>query len=100
MSWLAPSVGAPQPVEVHRIVSRQLQVIGSYGAMAGAYWGAMEFMWRHSERFDWDRMFGGEYGLGEVTVALSRLHSMRESKPIINPSLALTAAPKAAGVVA
>jgi Zn-dependent alcohol dehydrogenase len=52
-----------------------------------AYSKALVFLGRHRERFDWDRMLGRRYGLGEVNDALEAMRSMREIKPIVDPAV-------------
>jgi L-iditol 2-dehydrogenase len=74
-----------QPVEVHRIIDHCLTIIGSYSGVEGDYWKAMEFMRASRDSVDWDRLFGGRYGLDEVTDALRNMQAQTELKPVIVP---------------
>lgn len=79
--------GPDQAVNVARIVSRQLRIVGSLGSDIGAYDGAMRFLADFADEFDWSRMFTGKhYGLGECTEALESLEQMSEIKPVIVPN--------------
>lgn len=75
--------GDPQLIRVHLIVTRALQVIGSLSAHIGDYYDALQFMDRHRDRFDWDRMFGRTYALEDLTDALEAVRSGAEIKPLI-----------------
>lgn len=75
--------GEPQLVRVHLIVTRALQVIGSLSAHIGDYYTALRFMDQHRDRFDWNRMFGRQYRLEDLTAALEAVRSGEEIKPLI-----------------
>lgn len=80
--------GDDQPVNVPRIVGRQLRIIGSLGSDIGAYHRALEFLARGSDTFDWSAMFSGtRHALAGSTGALESLRSMKEIKPVIDPWL-------------
>lgn len=79
--------GDPQPVLAHLITARNLSVLGSIGADTDSYHRALEFMVANRERFDWDRMIGERYALGETTTALRRMREGAEIKPVIDPAL-------------
>jgi L-iditol 2-dehydrogenase len=78
--------GEPQPVAVHRITNRELEVKGTYGAEIGSYHKALEFMKRTRGDYDFGLMLGERYGLHEVTTALERNRSLAEIKPVIDPA--------------
>jgi len=80
--------GARQAIDVARVTTRGLRITGSMSGDIDAYYKALEFLGRHRERFDWDRMLGRRYGLGEVNDALDAMRSMREIKPIVDPAVA------------
>jgi threonine dehydrogenase-like Zn-dependent dehydrogenase len=78
--------GAPQEVDVARIVARQLRVTGTLSSDIGAYHKALEFLVGGMAETDWSLMFTDRrYGLGEATEALDSLATMREVKPLIVP---------------
>jgi threonine dehydrogenase-like Zn-dependent dehydrogenase len=77
--------GGTQEIDAHLIVRRNLTVIGSLGAEIDAYWKAMEFLRHERDRFDWDLLIGGRYGLDDVTAALSAMRDYSETKAVIVP---------------
>lgn len=78
--------GGTQEVDAHLIVRRNLTVIGSLGAEIDAYYKAMEFLRHERDRFDWDLLIGGRYGLDDVTSALGAMRDYSETKAVIVPS--------------
>jgi threonine dehydrogenase-like Zn-dependent dehydrogenase len=78
--------GGTQEVDAHLIVRRNLTVIGSLGAEIDAYYKAMEFLRHERDRFDWDLLIGGSYGLDEVTSALAAMRDYSETKAVIVPA--------------
>jgi threonine dehydrogenase-like Zn-dependent dehydrogenase len=78
--------GDPQPVAVHRITNRELQVMGTYGAEIGSYYKALQFMKHTRADYDFGLMLGERYGLHDVTTALERNRSLAEIKPVIDPA--------------
>ena len=74
-----------QEIDAHLIVRRNLTIIGSLGAEIDAYWKAMEFLRHGRDRFDWDLLIGGRYGLEDVTSALSRMKDYTETKAVVVP---------------
>lgn len=77
--------GEPQPVLGQMITTRGLRIIGSFSGQADAYHKSLQFMERHRDRFDWDQLIGGSYGLDQLTVALEAVESGRETKPLVLP---------------
>jgi L-iditol 2-dehydrogenase len=83
---VAGIVDAKQPkVPVNLITLRALSVRGSFGGHTDSYWKALEFMRRHHERFDFDRLISGSFGLEDATTALQRMQAQQEIKPVIRP---------------
>jgi threonine dehydrogenase-like Zn-dependent dehydrogenase len=78
--------GPPQSIDVSRITTRGLRVLGSMSGEIDAYAKAMEFLDRHQDRFDWDALLGSRYGLDNVTGALEAMQRMDEIKPIFDPA--------------
>jgi L-iditol 2-dehydrogenase len=86
---ISGTVGGPrQEIDVARVTTRGLRITGSMSGDIDAYYKALEFLGRYRDRFDWDRMLGRRYGLGEVNQALDAMREMREIKPIVDPALA------------
>ncbi|HEY4452128.1 MAG TPA: zinc-binding dehydrogenase [Solirubrobacteraceae bacterium] len=79
--------GAAQEIDVARITTRGLRLTGSMSGDVDAYFKAMEFLARHRDRFDWDRMLGKRYGLHQVNDALDAMKRMEQIKPIVDPAL-------------
>jgi L-iditol 2-dehydrogenase len=79
--------GGTQEVNVPRLTTRQLQLVGSMGAEIDGYWKAMQFLDKHRDRFDWDRMLGNEYPLTGLKDAILASRNMSEIKPVIVPAL-------------
>lgn len=79
--------GGRQEVDVSRITTRGLHVLGSMSGEIDSYHKALEFLARHRDRFDWDRLFGSRYGLHNVTEALRSMKRMDEIKPVFDPAL-------------
>ena len=77
--------GGDQAINAPRITSQGLRMRGSMGAEIDAYWKAMQFLVRHRDRFDWDRMFGRDYSLAQVKDALLASRNQSEIKPVIVP---------------
>jgi threonine dehydrogenase-like Zn-dependent dehydrogenase len=78
--------GSRQEVDVARITTRGLRVTGSMSGDIDAYHKALEFLGRHRDRFDWNRMLGRRYGLHEVNDALQAMRRMEQIKPVIDPA--------------
>jgi threonine dehydrogenase-like Zn-dependent dehydrogenase len=67
------------------IVSKQLRIFGSLSGRAKAYWKALEFVSAHQQHFPFGRIISNHYSLDEVNVALQRMKTYQEIKPIIEP---------------
>src|SRR5580704_16818650 len=67
------------------IVSKQLRILGSLSGRAIAYWKAQEFIAAHQGHIPFERMISNRYRLDEVNVALERIKSYQEIKPLIEP---------------
>jgi threonine dehydrogenase-like Zn-dependent dehydrogenase len=70
------------------ITRRQLTILGSWSGEAAQYWRAMQFLSRTKHKFDFDRLVSNRYHLDEVNVAMAKMQSFEEIKPIVLPSLA------------
>lgn len=79
--------GGTQDVNVPRLTTRALQLVGSMGADIDAYWKAMQFLGKHRDRFDWDRMLGNEYPLTRLREAILASRNMDEIKPVVVPAV-------------
>lgn len=77
------AAGRPQSIPAHRIVNRELTLIGSFSGGVDAYFKALDFMRVHRDRFDWDRAIGASYRLDEVSYALDAMGGHRDVKPLI-----------------
>lgn len=79
--------GDRQHVDVARIATRGLTVRGSMSGDVGDYQLALELLERWSGHFDWDRMLGRRYGLGDVAEAMRAMAGQVQIKPVIDPAL-------------
>jgi threonine dehydrogenase-like Zn-dependent dehydrogenase len=79
--------GPPQPLPVATMVTRGIQMRGSMSGAIGDYHTAMTALDRYRDRFDWGRMLGAEYGLGQLADAMSAMRRMEQIKPLIRPAL-------------
>ena len=77
------AAGPLQPIAVHRIVTQDLTLMGSFSGDTDAYYKALEFMRSQRERFDWNRVLGERYPLDHVTDALRALSAHQGLKPVI-----------------
>ncbi|QEC49734.1 zinc-binding dehydrogenase [Baekduia soli] len=80
--------GEPQPINVPRVTTRAVQVLGSMGGDTDAYWKAMRFLSAFRDRFDWDRMLGRRYPLEHLSAAMRSSKEMRDVKAVIDPAMA------------
>lgn len=69
------------------ITRRGLTVMGSWSGEAAQYWRALDFMKNNRHRFDFGQMVTNSYHLDEVNLAMSRMKSLEEIKPVIVPTL-------------
>lgn len=69
------------------ITRGNVNIIGSFSADETHYWRGLEFMSRHRDRFDFDRILSSRFGLDAVGDALEGMQGLREIKPVIIPSL-------------
>lgn len=65
------------------IVKKNIRVIGSFSGDVKSYWKALQFASAHSDRIPFRKMISGTYRLGEVNLALERMHRLEEIKPLI-----------------
>jgi threonine dehydrogenase-like Zn-dependent dehydrogenase len=65
------------------IVKKNIQVIGSFSGDARSYSLALQFLEKHQSAFPFDRMITGRYTLDQVNVALERMKTFQEIKPVI-----------------
>lgn len=65
------------------ITTKNLRVIGSLGGAEKAYWKAMDFISAHQKAIPFHKILSNTYRLEEVNVALERMKSQAEIKPII-----------------
>jgi D-arabinose 1-dehydrogenase-like Zn-dependent alcohol dehydrogenase len=67
------------------IVSKQLRILGSLSGRAKSYWKALVFLSAHQTHLPFERMISSHYSLAEVNVAMQRMKSYEEIKPVILP---------------
>jgi threonine dehydrogenase-like Zn-dependent dehydrogenase len=67
------------------IVNKQLRILGSLSGRAKAYWKALDFIATHRADIPFERMITRHYALDEVNIAMDRMKSYEEIKPVIQP---------------
>ena len=67
------------------IVSKQLRILGSLSGRAKAYWKALDFIAAHQTEIPFARMISNRYLLHQVNIAMERMKSYQEIKPVIEP---------------
>jgi L-iditol 2-dehydrogenase len=74
-------------VEPAKVTTGQLTILGSYSGEAPQYWRALQFLDRTKHKYNFDRVVSNRYGLHEATLAMNRMQSFDEIKPVVVPSL-------------
>jgi threonine dehydrogenase-like Zn-dependent dehydrogenase len=77
--------GGRQEIDVSRVTTRGLRIIGSMSGVIDSYYKAMEFLRGYEDRFDWDRMLGNHYALDELGEAFQSMKRQEEIKPVVVP---------------
>jgi D-arabinose 1-dehydrogenase-like Zn-dependent alcohol dehydrogenase len=67
------------------IVTKQLRILGSLSGRAKAYWKALQFIAAHQRDIPFEKMISNSYPLGEINVAMERMKSYQEIKPVVRP---------------
>ncbi len=65
------------------IVTKQLRILGSLSGRAKAYWKALDFIAAHKDAIPFERMISNRYPLHDVNLAMERMKSYEEIKPVI-----------------
>lgn len=79
--------GPPQPIDISRIVTGMLHISGSFSGAIDSYYKAIEFLERHRDRYDWNRLLSAPRGLADATDALAAMKRGSEIKPVVVPAL-------------
>ena len=86
---VAGTVGGPdQTFPASDISNKNLSIYGSRSASIDHYYKALTFIRAHRDRFEWDLMLGGRYGLEELTLGLERMQQFTEIKAVVVPGAA------------
>lgn len=72
-------------IEPHYIVNRAMTIRGSFSGGIDSYFKALEWMVKHRDRFDFDRIIGERYGLENLTDALVSMRNQQDIKPVVAP---------------
>jgi threonine dehydrogenase-like Zn-dependent dehydrogenase len=67
------------------ITKKNLSVLGSFSGHTDHYWKALRFIEEHQARLPFRRLITNEYALDEVNLALERMRTHEEIKPLIYP---------------
>ena len=73
----------PAPHRLPLIVTKQLRILGSLSGRAKAYWKALDFITAHQASIPFGRMISNHYTLDQVNLAMERMKSYQEVKPVI-----------------
>jgi threonine dehydrogenase-like Zn-dependent dehydrogenase len=79
--------GGEQKIDVAKITTRGLHVMGSMSGEIGDYAEAMHFLETFQGTFDWNRMIGERFGLDDVAEAMDAMRRLEQIKPVIDPRL-------------
>jgi L-iditol 2-dehydrogenase len=79
------TTGATTEVMPALVTRKRLTVSGSWSADASHYWKALNFMVKARDAVDFDRLFSDKYALTEINVAMERMESFTDAKPVIDP---------------
>lgn len=77
--------GHQVPVSPGMITRRHLSILGCFSGEAAQYWRALQFMSRTKEKYNFDALISGRYTMDEVNLALDRMQSFQEIKPVVYP---------------
>ncbi|MGP1614781.1 MAG: zinc-binding dehydrogenase [Pollutimonas bauzanensis] len=66
------------------IVKKNINVIGSFSGDARSYSLALQFIDKHQANFPFEKMITGRYKLDDVNLAMERMKSYQEIKPVIS----------------
>jgi threonine dehydrogenase-like Zn-dependent dehydrogenase len=80
-----PTTGTVEEIQPSTITRKNVNVLGSWSADASHYWKALEFMERARAQVPFEDLFSNEYDLDHAHVALTRMGSFEETKPVIYP---------------
>ena len=78
--------GGSQEVNAPMIVWKALTIFSNKSAFTDSYAAAIQFLARHRDRFDWNRMLSRTYPLERTTEALESMERFAEIKAVIRPN--------------
>ncbi|RSK55153.1 zinc-binding dehydrogenase [Bacillus canaveralius] len=67
------------------ITKKNLKVMGSFSGDISHYWKAVQFIEKHQRDIPFHKLISNEYSLKNVNVALKRMQSFQEIKPVLYP---------------
>lgn len=70
-------------IQPSMIVKKNINVIGSFSGDARSYSLALQFIDKHQKQFPFEKMITGRYKLDDVNLAMERMKSYQEIKPVI-----------------
>ncbi len=79
--------GDPKPMAIPGMafIGKQVLVAGIRSAGIQYYREALDFLARHCDHFDFERMFGATYSLSQIPEAMEKMARLEEIKPIVDP---------------
>lgn len=77
---------SPTPVTFtpYTILQKNLQIIGSGGAIIHHFYKALEFIRTHKDKYDFGAIVSNKYRLEDINEALDNMKSGKEIKPVID----------------
>ncbi|MGG1599698.1 zinc-binding dehydrogenase [Paenibacillus naphthalenovorans] len=72
-------------IQPSMITKKNLKVFGSFSGDISHYWKALQFIAKHQRDLPFSKLISNEYSLKDVNVALKRMQSFQEIKPVLYP---------------
>jgi D-arabinose 1-dehydrogenase-like Zn-dependent alcohol dehydrogenase len=72
-------------IQPSMITKKNLKVFGSFSGDISHYWKALQFIDNHQRDLPFDKLISNEYSLKDVNIALKRMKSLQEIKPVLYP---------------
>lgn len=84
--YLIIGMTSPQPVTFtpYTILQKNLQIIGSGGAIIHHFYRALEFIKTHKSKYPFDEIVSRKYRLEDINDALANMQAGKEIKPVID----------------
>jgi threonine dehydrogenase-like Zn-dependent dehydrogenase len=72
-------------IQPSMITKKNLKVFGSFSGDISHYWKALQFIDKHQRDLPFNKLISNEYSMKDVNIALQRMKSFQEIKPVLYP---------------